>query len=96
MKIFQEFSYKKNIILIYSCFQISDDIISKEYSYPLELENEDNSFSASYVPNHFKSIVLNKENKNEILLNNDLLKLKKSEIRENLSQDKIIENSICK
>ena len=60
------------------------------------MDSEDNSFSASYISNHFKLSMLNNENKNKTLLNNDLLEFDKSEIRESLLQDKTIENSICK
>lgn len=60
------------------------------------MDNKDNSFSASYISNHFKLSILNNENKNKIPSNNDLLEFDKSEIKESLLQDKTIENSICK
>lgn len=60
------------------------------------MDDENKSFSASYVPNHFKSLMLNKETKDETFLNNSLLEFDNFEIKENLPQDKTIENTICK
>ncbi|XP_043513562.1 DNA polymerase zeta catalytic subunit [Frieseomelitta varia] len=92
--IYQE---EKLIKRLQSISQISENVTpvtSKTYSYPLEVDSEDNSFSASYISNHFKLSILNNENKNKTFLNNDLLEFDKSEIRESLPQDKTIENSI--
>ena len=60
------------------------------------MDNEDNSFTASYISNHFKLSILNNGDKNKTLSNNDLSEFDKSEIRDSLPQDKTIENSICK
>ncbi|KOC60944.1 DNA polymerase zeta catalytic subunit [Habropoda laboriosa] len=74
-----------------SLSQISENVTpvtSKTLTYPLEVENEDNSFSASHVLNHFKPSLLNKESKNE------LLQLDKSMLKESLPQNEIIDSSI--
>ncbi|XP_033310590.1 DNA polymerase zeta catalytic subunit isoform X5 [Bombus bifarius] len=92
--IYQEERLRKKL---QSISQISEDITSKTskiHSYPLEVDDENNSFSASYVPNHFKSLMLNKETKDETFLNNSLLEFDNFEINENLPQDKTIENTI--
>ncbi|OAD62176.1 DNA polymerase zeta catalytic subunit, partial [Eufriesea mexicana] len=92
--IYQE---KRLIERLKSASQINENVtplISKTSNYPLEVENEDNSFGALRVSNHFKSSELNKQNKNETSLNNDLLEFEKSVINESLHQDKTIENSI--
>ncbi|XP_050494213.1 DNA polymerase zeta catalytic subunit isoform X4 [Bombus huntii] len=92
--IYQEERLRKKL---QSISQISEDITSKTskiHSYPLEVDDENNSFSASYVPNHFKSLMLNKETKDETFLNNSLLEFDNFEIKENLPQDKTIENTI--
>ncbi|XP_048270033.1 DNA polymerase zeta catalytic subunit isoform X6 [Bombus terrestris] len=92
--IYQEERLRKKLE---SISQISEDITSKTsktHNYPLEMDDENNSFSASYVPNHFKSLMLNKETKDETFLNNSLLEFDNFEIKENLPQDKTIENTI--
>ncbi|CAK9831820.1 DNA polymerase zeta catalytic subunit [Anthophora retusa] len=71
--------------------QISEDITpvtSKTLSYPLEVENEDKSFSASQVLNHFKPSQLSKKNSSE------LLQHEKPMLKESSSQTEDTETSI--
>lgn len=70
-------------------------LTSKTLSYPLEAEEGDNSFNASHVLNHFQPSVSWQENKNEALLNSELLGLENTMARDISFSDKTMECSIC-
>ncbi|XP_076640510.1 DNA polymerase zeta catalytic subunit isoform X1 [Colletes latitarsis] len=93
--IYQEKRLEQRLQIISQINETVASVTSNTLSYPLEVENEDNSINASYVLDHFKLCTVNEGSKKEIDLNNQLLSFDKSDILKQASSlDKSTEASI--
>ncbi|XP_076642989.1 DNA polymerase zeta catalytic subunit [Halictus rubicundus] len=87
--IYQEERLIQRLQTISQVSGITASVTSSALSYPLEVEDKDNSLNASRVSNHFKSNMLTKENEEKILLRDESISFEKfNMLKQTLSQDK--------